>query len=88
QQAMNFWYDLDNESHVNISNDNKLIYRELERMPLFLNGWIGRFYSFFLQNAIGYEQDYINFLINERYDITIKNCRNCKVTRYIFILIH
>jgi hypothetical protein len=47
QQAMIFWYDLDNESHVNISNDNKLIYRELERMSLFLNGCIGRFYSFF-----------------------------------------
>jgi hypothetical protein len=81
---MNFWYNFDNESHVNISNDYKLIFRELKRMLLFLNGWIGRFYSFFLQNAIGYEQDYINFLINERYNIIIKKLSKLQSNRIYF----
>jgi hypothetical protein len=49
---MNFWYNLDNKSQVNISNGYKLIFRELEKMPLFLDGWIRRFYRFFLQNAM------------------------------------
>lgn len=72
QQALNFWYEFDNESHTNISPDYKLIYKEIRRMPLFLNGWIGKFYTFFLQNVIEYEQDYVNFLIDEQYDTTIK----------------
>ena len=72
QQALNFWYEFDNESHSNISTDYKLIYKEIGRMPLFLNGWIGKFYTFFLKNVIEYEQDYINFLIDEQYDSTIR----------------
>src|SRR5512145_2939630 len=72
QQTMNFWYEFDNESHTNISTGYKLIYREIGRLPLFLNGWIGNFYTFFLQNVIEYEQNYVNFLIDEQYDKTIK----------------
>jgi hypothetical protein len=42
QQALNFWYEFDNESHTNISTDYKLVYKGIRRMPLFLNlnGWI------------------------------------------------
>jgi len=76
QQATNFWYEFDNESHINISTDYKRIYKEIEKMPLFLNEWIGKFYTFFLQNVIEYEQDYVNFLINKQYDTTIKKCQN------------
>lgn len=80
QQAINFWYNLDNESQVNISNGYKLILENWKECHYFwMDGWIRIFYRFFLQNAIGYEQDYINFLINERYNI-IKNCQNCKVS--------
>lgn len=81
QQAMNFWYEFDNESHTNISTDYKLIYREIGRLPLFLNGWIGKFYTFFLQNVIEYEQDYVNFLIDEQYDTTIKKMSKLQSNR-------
>jgi hypothetical protein len=33
QQAMNFWYEFDNESHTNISTDYKPIYKEIGRVP-------------------------------------------------------
>ena len=81
QQAMNFWYEFDNESHTNISTDYKLIYKEIGRMPLFLNGWIGKFYTFFLQNVIEYEQEYINFLIYEKYDTAINKMSELQSNR-------
>ena len=81
QQAMNFWYEFDDESHTNISTDYKLIYKEIRRMPLFLNGWIGKFYTFFLQNVIEYEQEYINFLIYEKYDTAIKKMSELQSNR-------
>jgi hypothetical protein len=46
-QAINFWSEFGNELYLNISPDYKLIYKEIERIPLFLNGWIGKFYTFF-----------------------------------------
>lgn len=82
-QAINFWSEFDNESHLNISPNYKFIYKEIERMPLFLNGWIGKFYTFFLQNVIEYERDYINFLIRDKYDALIKKMSEIQSNRII-----
>jgi hypothetical protein len=81
QQAINFWSEFDNESHKNISLEYKLVYKEIEKMPLFLNGWIGKFYTFFQQNVIEYEQDYINFLIQGKYDTAIKKMSELQSNR-------
>ena len=72
QEAMNFWYDFDNETHIQTSDEFNKIYIEIGKVPPVLDGWIGTFYYLYLQNPIDYEQEYMNFILNKNFKPTIE----------------
>ena len=52
QEAMYFWYDFDNETHIQISDEYTKIYMKIGEITPFLDGWVGKFYDFYLQQNI------------------------------------
>jgi hypothetical protein len=47
QEAMNFWYDFDNETHIQTTNEFTKIYMKIGKILPFLDGWVRKFYYFY-----------------------------------------
>src|SRR5688572_6763621 len=69
---MNFWYDFDNETHIQTSDEFNKIYIEIGKVLPVLDGWIGTFYYLYLQNPINYDQEYMNFISSKNFKSTIE----------------